>query len=454
MRGTPRDGVLRAVAEAIRRDRLIGEKDAVLVAVSGGADSVALLAALAALGAPDRRIGVGHVNHHLRGKHSDGDQRFVERLAADFGCEAYVADEPLSGSANLEERARERRYAALHAMARREGFRAIATAHTLDDQAETVLHRLLRGTGGAGLAAIARDRGDGVIRPLLDVSRAEILEFLRRRGLSHRTDRTNASARFTRNRLRHRVLPVIEREINPAAKRALARLAELSLEDERSLEEAASRLLGSVERGTNLDARALRRAPRALRRRLLRRWLRAKRGDLKTIELDHVERLDALAAGGRDGQRLSIPGGTVTLQAGRLVWNLGQPKSFSPGKLSTGRAFIAGDWRLEMKIGRARPVPGKWRAAFDATKVGGPLRVRPPRAGDRLRPLGLGGSKKLQDVFVDAKVLRDERIGWPVVEDSRGVILWVPGLVRSEVAPLRAETRRHLVVEARKGRRK
>jgi tRNA(Ile)-lysidine synthase len=429
---------------------LLRERDSVLVAVSGGPDSVALLAAFAALRRSGWRVGVGHVNHHLRDRASDRDQRFVETLARRLGYPVYVADEPIRAGANIEERARERRYDALAAIARENGFRRIATAHTLDDQAETVLHRLLRGSGTAGLAAIRRDRGDGVIRPLLDVSRAEVVSFLAARALRPRIDRSNASARFTRNRLRACVLPAIETHVNPAAKWALARLADLAADDERWLDRAARSSARRVVRGSELAAARLSRAPSAIRRRILRRWLADVRGDLRAIELEHVERVLDLAATGREGSRAAVPGGTVTLRGGDLVWNLRSHGDSPPLQaLEVGSWAERNGWRITARASARRVAPGPWRAVFDAVAFGdGALRVRAPVPGDRLRPLGLGGSKKVQDVFVDAKVPRFERAGWPVVEASDGEILWLPGLARADRARIARSTRRYLVLEA------
>lgn len=448
-----KEPLLHKVAETIRRHGLLGARAAVLVAVSAGPDSVALLAALMALNRGGWRIGVGHVNHRLRGRDSDRDEQLVRRLGARLGCEVWVAAQPIVGRHNLEERARERRYAALAKMARREGFRHVATAHTLDDQAETVLHRLIRGAGPAGLAGIHARRADRVIRPLLDVSRAQVLEFLNGRRLPYRLDRSNASMQFTRNRLRRRVLPMLEREFNPRVKQALARLAELAGDDERMLERMAERRARRASGVGGLDCTALRRMPVALQRRVLRCWLEQVRGDLRGIDQQHVENLRRLAAVGRDGQQRSLPGGAVVRSAGRLRWGSGaQRATVVEQSLEIGSEVRISGWRIRARAQRRRVAPSRWRAVFDLGDVdGGSLRVRGFRRGDRIRPLGLGGTKKLQDVFVDAKIPREDRPTWPIVELA-GEVAWVAGLVRSEHALVGPRSRRLLVVEARRDR--
>ncbi len=443
--------LLGSLADGIHRRRLLAARDAVLVAVSGGPDSVALLAALVEINRGGWRIGVGHVNHRLRGRDSERDEALVRRLARRLGCEVFVAAAPIAGRQNLEERARERRYAALTEIARWQGFRRIATAHTLDDQAETVLHRLIRGAGPAGLVGIQACRGDGVIRPLLDVSHAEVLAFLKRRHLPYRLDRTNASPRFTRNRLRRRVLPLLERELNPRAKQALARLAELASDDESVLGRMAERYSRRVIGARGLDCKALGRMPVALQRRVLRRWLAEARGNLHAIEQQHVEALRALAVEGQDGRRRTLPAGAVVRSAGYLCWGeRAAPLGVEAQTLQAGGALQIPGWSLRARLAGRRVAPSRWRAVFDVGAVGErSLRVRGFRSGDRIRPLGLGGSKKLQDVFVDAKIPREERRAWPIVELG-GEIAWVPGLVRSDLAQIEARSRRLLVIEARR----
>ena len=421
-----------------------------LVAVSGGPDSVALLAGLVALGSGRWRIGVAHVNHGLRGADSDRDERFVSTLAERFELDVFVLAGRIVPGANLEERARELRYRLLLEAARSGGYRRVATGHTLDDQAETFLLRLLRGAGARGLTSIAPLRADGVIRPLLDLERAEVLAFLDRRGLRHRRDRSNVDPRFTRNRIRRRLLPLLEREFNPSVRRALARTADLLTDEDALLERMARARLASVARADRLDTRGWSRMPFAIARRVVRLWLERLRGDLAGTSAEHVERVVALGRGNTGGT-VSLPRGEVRRSGGNLRWiETGKRRAVRPRATalvpSSDHAF--GGFRFRVReVPRARgPRPSLWRALFDAAAVTGPLTVRPSRPGDRIRPHGLGGTKKLQDVFVDRRVDRERRAGYPIVVGGDAV-LWVPGLVRADAAIVTTKTRRVLVVE-------
>ncbi len=450
-----RNRLLDKVARTVARHGLLTPRDSILVAVSGGPDSVALLAALLDLNRGSWRIGVGHVDHRLRGRESMRDRRFVERLATRLGCEVHVAEVSLARGPNLEERARDARYRALAEIARRNRYRTIATGHTLDDQAETVVHRLARGAGPGGLGGIARRREDGVVRPLLDVERQDVIRFLRSRDIRYCVDRTNRSQRFTRNRIRRRVLPVLARELNPAIHRALGRTADLLRDDDAALEAAARRCLRRIRSSLGLDCDRLSRLAPALQRRVVRLWIESERGDLRAVRLEHVERIRAAALEGHDGSRISLPGGIVTRAFGRLGWGIVAP--------ARRRAFVrtlpgegvlqVGAWSFEVRAIRGRVAPTRWNAVFDLAALDArPLEVRSPKPGDRVRPLGLGGTKKLQDVFVDAKVPRADRSGWPVVT-AGGVVAWVPGLVRGEEALVGERSRWLLVVRARRVRR-
>ena len=226
-------------------------KMTVLAAVSGGADSVALVRALRASAADPARLVVGHFNHRLRAAESDGDQAFVEQLCQRLGVECLVgrveAATSDAAATATESNLRSERYAFLQQAAQQVGARYLATAHTRDDQAETVLHHVLRGTGLAGLAGMPRWRSLGeavtLVRPLLDVSRAEVLDFLTALGQPFREDASNAERRFTRNRLRHDLLPQLERDYGGGVADSLLRLAAVAGDAQAAIERAAGELL-------------------------------------------------------------------------------------------------------------------------------------------------------------------------------------------------------------------
>jgi tRNA(Ile)-lysidine synthase len=283
-----------------------------VVGLSGGADSVALADALARV-APGRalRVVAAHLDHGLRPDSSE-DARFCAELACRLGI-AFRTDRAVvrAGRRGVEDAAREARYAFLRRIAREEQALAVAVAHTRDDQAETLLLRLLRGSGSRGLAGMRPRVGD-VIRPLLGVSRAQVLDYLAARGLAWREDPSNADPAFLRNRVRHELLPYLESRVNPGVRATLARTAALLADDADALGGEARRLLGSAARpdrdGLLLNREALGRAPRAVARLALRQAL-SETGGPGGVAAVHLERLLALAAR-RDGttRRLDLPG--------------------------------------------------------------------------------------------------------------------------------------------------
>jgi tRNA(Ile)-lysidine synthase len=318
------------VAAAWPPERWAGE--IVIVAVSGGADSIALLRALAALRPVDAigRLIAAHFNHRLRGDESDGDERFVADLAAKLGIECATASGATADAARergdgLEAAARELRYRFLIDTARSRGARYIATAHTRDDQAETLLQRITRGTGLAGLGGIARARaldGEtiGLIRPLLSVRRSEVEAYLAELGQPYRSDSSNTDRAYTRNRVRHDLLPLLEREYNPQIVDALARLATQADE----LREIASRLVEpllakSLVRSAaglfELDCAALAREPRYLAREaVVRAWTDAGL-PLQAMGFDEWDALAEMITTGAPAKRM-FPGGVTAERNG------------------------------------------------------------------------------------------------------------------------------------------
>jgi tRNA(Ile)-lysidine synthase len=423
-----------AVLATIRRRKLLRREDRVLVALSGGPDSTALLAALAAL--RDRgelaALTALHVDHGLR----DGSE---DAACAAAACAALGVPlrsvKVVVGPGNLQASARRARYAALEAEADRVGATRIATGHTRTDQAETVLLRLLRGAGARGLAAIPPRRGR-VVRPLIDRARAEGLAFLAELGLAWRDDPTNATPRFARNRLRLALWPAVL-ALAPAAERALARAADLARDDERALSRLARERAGS---GEDVDAAALGRAPVAVRRRVVRRLWRAAGGEAAALEAGHVEAVLALVRRGRPG-RVALPGGLEgVFRYGRL--GVERPPAgaapFPPVEVPGPGRYEVASRGLHVEVGAARTAEVPW-----------PLALRTRRPGDRFRPSGGRGSKKLKGWLIDRKVPRERRDGLLVLAAGERVLA-IPEL--SAVAEGLGPAGAGLTVRVRAGR--
>src|SRR5438128_1897890 len=421
-----------------------------LVAVSGGPDSTALLAALAEL-APGRGLGltVVHADHGLRGAEGAAEAGAVAALAARLGVAFLRCTVPVSPGPDLEARARRVRYRALARVAADIGAGRIVTGHTQDDQVETVLLRLLRGTGRRGLGAMRPVRGR-LWRPLLAVTRADVRRFLAERGLGFAVDRTNADLRYARNRVRRLLVPLLRAEFNPRLGPALAALAERLRDEDDFLAVAAAGRARELIAGEHLCT-AVAEEPPALARRIVQSWL--ERGARRGVGAVHVARVLGLAAGGERGA-VAIPGPARVVREGDvLVRRLGRaaaPSSFAFA-LGPGRTVVhpAGGWRVAFSAARARGA-GEARAAgmahalFDADALPGRRVLRSPAPGDRVRLLA-GGTRKLQDVLVDAQVPRETRALLPVLA-AGPEILWVPGLARGACAPVGPATTR--VVEA------
>lgn len=438
------------VIDTIHRQALLRDGHRVVVALSGGADSVALLFLLRELEAAGalRVAGAAHLHHGLRGADADADGAFCAALAARLGVPLVVERADVAALAraqkrSIEDAARSARHALFERAAVALAADVVAVAHTRDDQAETFLLRLLRGAGTRGLASI-RPRAGRVIRPLLEIERAALRDYLTERGERWQEDATNRDVRIPRNRVRHELIPSLESQFSPAVVAILAREAALARQDEDFLRdqaiELARRIVLTDERlQTRLDAVGLAAAPRALSSRVVLQSLERLAGG-RPISYDHVERVLAL----QPGQAVSLPGQDVVRAGDALVARarrighrtsgIGYRNAFAvslsiPGEVeivASGMAVAAE--RLEAGSGR----PTKWTARGAEVGVAAaglelPLAVRSRRPGDRFRPLGAPGPRKLQDFFVDRKVARGERDTVPLVVDGRDRIVWVVG---------------------------
>lgn len=316
------DGFLRRIDEALRRHPLLPERARVVVAVSGGADSVALLEVLRRLQpAHAWALHVAHLDHGLR-KESAVDAEFVREVAGRWGIAATIERRDVrrvcaQAGWSLEDGARRTRYAFLRDVALRQGAGYLALAHTADDQAETVLMRLLRGTGLMGLRAmpVTRDlEGVWIVRPFLHVWRPEIEAYLKRARLTYREDATNRDGRFVRNRIRHQLLPLLEQEYNPKIKGLLAQLAEQSDGDYAYLQQATQRQWKRVAKvcapsRVEISVEAFRRQPKALQRQVVRQAIQRLRGDIGQVEFRHWLEAERLFSERPVGTLVDLPGG-------------------------------------------------------------------------------------------------------------------------------------------------
>ena len=443
------------VLQSVERDALIPPGARVLSACSGGGDSVALAALLSELErATDWSLaGLLHVNHGLRGASADEDEAFCRQLAGDLGVPIIVEHVDVAARARAERTSVEAaghriRYELFERMVREGTADLVATAHTRDDQAETVLLRLIRGAGPTGLAGI-RPRIGPVVRPLLDVGRHELRDYLRWRGMSHREDPSNRDERVLRNRVRHRLIPFLAEHFSPAITAVLARGAAIARHDADWIDEAANAAAVEIvqygEGCLEIDADLLAAEAPAVARHIARSALE-RAGD-RRVGFDHVERLRRLAdAGGTapasadfPGCRVERDGSTLRLRrrSGRSVPESVREGFEYPLTVPGAAEIVEAGMRIVAQRGErpARLVARGDVVALPAGRISLPLTVRSWRPGDTFRPLGLGGRrKKLQDFFVDRKVPRDRRGTVPLVVDGRLGIVWVAGHAVSEGA--------------------
>jgi tRNA(Ile)-lysidine synthase len=465
--------------EHLRRQEFFRPSDNIGVAVSGGADSTALLLLLLEL---RQELGVSlsviHFNHQLRGRASKADEKFVSLLAETRGLALHLSHGDVRGEArrnriNLEEAGRRARYAWFARLASEGRVTRVVTAHTLDDQAETVLAHILRGTGLAGLAAIHPVAGC-VVRPLLCVRRAELRGYLRTRGQSWREDASNQDTSRLRARIRKKLLPLLEKQFQPGAAAHLASLAELAREDNALLEEIAARrcraLATPVLNGASISFDGLlrpfgKRPSRSLTARMIRRLAKKAKPRAGQISIKHIDLVIDLAERGENGKSLELPGGLLVrrthdaliflaaatearehtayefpIDVQRMAKSPESQRSCSIAGLCCAIRLTAIDW----------PAPGRETkcvtgAALDRDRLRAPVVLRNWRSGDRFQPAGRTAPRLLKRLLSEKGISRWERACWPVLTSGE-VVAWVRGFPAAAAFAADSNTRAAILI--------
>ena len=487
--------IVRAVRETIDEHGLLISGDTVVIGVSGGADSLVLLHVLRRLkGDYSVRLVAGHLEHGIRGEESLGDADHVRDICQGWGVPVTVVHRDVPAIARqrrlaIEEAARQERYRFLGDLARSVGGRTVAVAHHGDDQVETVLMHLLRGSGLAGLRgmrplsrlddlrlgqepAVPPDAADRIrlIRPLLTVQRAAIEEYCREQGLRPRFDRSNLDTTYFRNRLRHELLPVLE-TYNPSVREVLRRTAEAIAGDYEVLRQRLAEVLSEVVRAESAEAisfdlEVLRALPDGLARSVLREGIHRLRWSLRNVGWVHVDEALRVVRRGQTGMAATLPGGLM-LRLGYHeavlsdVGYVGAPRGphlVGPSReaASPGSTPLNEEWVLVLTEAAREALPPERAAGphpliayLDAERLSMPLVLRTRQPGDWLMPLGMGGHRqKLADMMINCKIPRQERDTTPLLVCGEDIV-WVIGWRLDQRYAVGEATRKVLVAEAR-----
>ena len=451
------------VRKTIQKHQMLIPGEHVLVAVSGGADSVALLLCLHKLASELRiSLSVAHLNHRIRGQEADADEDFVRRLSAGlqlpFCSEAVeVKKQAIEGRHNLEELARQRRYEFLRRTALRVEAQKIAVGHSLNDQAETVLFRFIRGSGVEGLSAIHPVVDGLVIRPLLECTREAIVDYVKQRGADFRDDSTNKSLRHTRNRIRLELVPYLEKHLNPRLIETLAREALLARETWSFIEAAAKNALEGLEyrddSGISLKLDSFETLHPALQKQVLRQALKECLGSLRGVTSRHVDNLLSLCGAGHSGDQIRISRRCTAIRQFDTLRLITQPLSRKPA--FAYRLEIPGECRIaeagvtfrseicgtpDLKAIRGK---SSAKAYLDPQTLPQFLTIRSREPGDRY---GGPGHRKVKKLLIDGKIPLLQRFDLPMIAAGSDII-WIPGFRPARTYAVRPESPSCVLVE-------
>ncbi|SHK59001.1 tRNA lysidine(34) synthetase TilS [Tepidibacter formicigenes] len=458
--------IVNKVRDTIKKHNLLSDGDKVILGLSGGPDSVCLLHILNYLKDEfNIKLYAAHLNHKIRGIEAQKDAMYVAKICDVMGVVCFIRaiDVPKyceENNLSLEEGARILRYNMFFEIKEKINANKIAIAHNINDQAETVLMRIMRGTGLQGLKGIEYKRTDGIIRPLLDVPREEIEKYCEENNLNPRIDYTNLQDIYTRNKIRLKLIPYMKENFNPNLKESIARMANLLREDSDYIEEQANKVFYEVcekksENMLVLDIEEFLKVHKALKNRIIRKSINFILGNIKGIDQKHIQDVFNLIFENKSDIRIDLPKGLMVykkknkiiftneeLIEGKISYNYKLPKS-GYIKIKELNAIV------ESKILSIEEVDNlkydEYTKFFDADKIYGNLLIRSRRNGDKIKILGLGGNKKIKDLFIDLKIPKESRDKIPILSDEKGII-WVMGYRMSEDYKIDKDTKNVLKV--------
>jgi len=477
------DSLIKKVEKTIAEYNMLQESDSVLVGVSGGADSVALVHVMKEI-APtfSIKLGIVHLNHLLRGKESDADARFVISLSEKLNLPCYTAKEDIVAykkkhGLSLEEAGRRVRYAFFENIAQREGFNKIALGHTSDDNAELILMYLIRGSGPLGISGIPPVRGIYntnllIIRPFIKSARIDVMEYISANGLSHVTDESNMDMKYLRNKIRHDLIPELRRNYNPKAVGTINRLASIMRSEDEWMENELEPVLrkNTLFEENNrivLSVSGINALHSAAKRRITRSAIKKVKGDSRRLSYSHIELITAQLASDSDSWSLDLPDRImitrtgkelIVSKEGKNLRNLSSKRSVNdkaffeyainkPGLIVAEKeGFSIGFSEItNMNLSDIYHA-GRGTAFFDMEKINFPVIIRNYLPEDRFTPLGMKGSQKIAKYFINNKVQRKNRIKFPVVI-SNGKIIWLAGFVIDDSVKVTSDTGKILKAE-------
>lgn len=454
--------MLEKVNQTIINYQMIEANDSILVGVSGGVDSVVLLDILVKLRPVyNLTIFVAHLNHGLRGKVADEDEAFVVNLAEKYNVKVYTKKEDMLAYADAnkissEEAGRVLRYAFFDEIMQRENIQKIAIAHNKNDQAETILMRIMRGTGLDGIVGIKPVNGR-IIRPLLFCSRAEIEAFESTEKLNHREDDTNKENIYTRNTIRNQLIPQLENLYNPNLVEGLSRMGQLLADDLEIIENQLEEILQKIafqrqEKMVSFNRRVFLDLSLGLKRRVLRHAIQSIQGDLVNIEEKHIRNMIQLISQGKTGKEIHLTNGWIA-KNNYDFFEISQPSEKYANyefELEIGKKQSFGTFEIETfvedKIKIDFYTKDIFLKFFDYDRIKSSLKVRNRRPGDRIVPLGMKGSKKIKDLFIDEKVASDKRNQIPLIVCGDEIV-WVVGYRIGDGFKVSEQTKKVLVVK-------